>query len=163
MVGKPLLGYVKIDPQSQPKVENLRMLTIKACAVSLAIMVSAAAFMCPGSSYAQSGQTASESDPDARPYDAQIYRLSEILGAIHYLRELCGADEGQAWRNQMRDLINAEGTSPLRRARLVDSFNKGYRGYARTYRSCTRPAVQAINRFTQQGATIADALIEDNR
>ena len=63
----------------------------------------------------------------------------------------------------MRDLVNAEGTSALRRARLVDSFNKGYRGYARTYRTCTRPAVQAITRFMQQGASIADALIQDHR
>jgi uncharacterized protein (TIGR02301 family) len=102
-------------------------------------------------------------DPDARPYDAQIYRLSEILGAVHYLRELCGAQEAQAWRNQMRDLVNAEGTSALRRARLVDNFNKGYRGYARTYRTCTRPAVQAIERFMQQGASIADALVQDHR
>lgn len=108
-------------------------------------------------------QTAQPADPDARPYDAQIYRLSEILGAVHYLRELCGAAEGQVWRNQMRDLVNAEGTSALRRARLVDSFNKGYRGYARTYRTCTRPAVLAINRFMEQGSSIASTLVEDHR
>lgn len=100
-------------------------------------------------------------DPDARAYDAQIYRLSEILGAIHYLRALCGAEEGQVWRIQMRDLVNAEGTSALRRARLVDSFNKGYRGYARTYRTCTKPALVAINHFMDQGASIADALVQE--
>jgi uncharacterized protein (TIGR02301 family) len=117
-----------------------------------------------GSPLAQSEPSSEPSaDPDARPYDAQIYRLSEIVGAVHYLRELCGAEEAQAWRNQMRDLVNAEGTSALRRARLVDSFNKGYRGYARTYRTCTRPAVQAITRFMQQGASIADALVQDHR
>lgn len=101
-------------------------------------------------------------DADARPYDAQIYRLSEILGAIHYLRALCGADEGQTWRNQMRDLVNAEGTTALRRVWLVDSFNKGYRGYARTYRTCTKPALVAINRFMEQGASIANSLGQDS-
>jgi uncharacterized protein (TIGR02301 family) len=79
------------------------------------------------------------------------------------LRELCGAEEGQEWRDRMRDLVNAEGTSALRRARLVDNFNKGYRGYARTYRTCTKPAILAINRFMQQGASIADALLENHR
>lgn len=114
--------------------------------------------------YAQSGpSTSAIEDPDARPYDAQIYRLSEILGAIHYLRELCNANEGQAWRNQMRRLLEAEGTSALRRAKLVDSFNKGYRGYARTYRTCTRPALLAIERFMNQGASIVTALAENNR
>ena len=117
-----------------------------------------------GSAFAQSQQDLSASaDPDARPYDAQIYRLSEIMGAVHYLRELCGAEEGQDWRDRMRDLVNAEGTSALRRARLVDNFNKGYRGYARTYRTCTKPAILAINRFMQQGASIADALLENHR
>lgn len=118
----------------------------------------------PATGMAQSSAPpAGANDADARPYDAQVYRLSEILGAIHYLRELCTADEGQLWREQMRQLVSAEGTSALRRAKLVDSFNKGYRGYARTYRTCTPPALSAIERFMQQGAEIADALIENNR
>lgn len=133
-------------------------------AVFVCMLMMAATCANSVSPLAQSGPPSEPSaDPDARPYDAQIYRLSEIVGAVHYLRELCGAEEGQAWRNQMRDLVNAEGTSALRRARLVDSFNKGYRGYARTYRTCTRPAVQAITRFMQQGASIADALVQDHR
>ncbi len=102
-------------------------------------------------------------DPNAKAYDAQLFQLSEILGAVHYLRELCGADEGQAWRQQMRQLVGSEGTSALRRARLIDSFNKGYRGYAQTYRTCTRPARQAINRFMVQGARLADTLVDNNR
>ena len=35
---------------------------------------------------------------DSKPYDDRLMRLSEILGAVHYLRELCGANDGQAWR-----------------------------------------------------------------
>jgi uncharacterized protein (TIGR02301 family) len=136
---------------------------LQAYFVSLAIMVFASVGFPAGAPLAQSSSQDVSSDPDSRPYDAQIYRLSEILGAIHYLRELCGADEGQIWRIQMRDLLNAEGTSALRRARLVDSFNRGYRGYARTYRTCTRPALLAIKRFMGQGVDIADALIENNR
>lgn len=115
-------------------------------------------------SYAQTvTPDASGRDPNAKPYDAQIFQLSELLGAVHYLRELCGADEGQVWRQQMRELVNSEGTSALRRARLVDSFNKGYRGYAQTYRTCTRPALLAIDRFMQQGGRLADSLVQDNR
>ncbi len=117
----------------------------------------------PGSPSAQTPPSAGQRDPDAKPYDAQIFQLSELLGAVHYLRELCGADEGQVWRQQMRQLVNSEGTSALRRARLVDSFNKGYRGYAQTYRTCTRPALLAINRFMQQGERLADALVENYR
>lgn len=100
---------------------------------------------------------------EERPYDSRLMRLSEILGALHYLRELCGANEGQNWRNQMRDLVAAEGTSALRRARLVENFNKGYRGYSRTYRTCNKSAVVAANRFIEQGTAITNVLIQDNR
>ena len=75
--------------------------------------------------------------PDDRPYDAKLLRLAEILGAVHYLRELCGAQEGQLWREQMKEIVKNEGSTAVRRAKLVNSFNDGYRGYRRTYRTCT--------------------------
>ena len=96
--------------------------------------------------------------PDDRPYDAKLLRLAEILGAVHYLRELCGAAEGQTWRVQMEEIVKYEGTTAVRRAKLVNSFNDGYRGYRRTYRSCTESASLAIARFTEEGAQIAVVL-----
>ena len=42
---------------------------------------------------------------DSRPYDGKLLRLSEILGAVHYLRELCGANEGQLWREKMMQIL----------------------------------------------------------
>ena len=135
----------------------------RAYLISSAMMVFTSVSISAGPSLAQSSFSDGARERDARPYDAQIYRLSEILGAVHYLRELCGANEGQIWRSQMRELMSAEGTSALRRARLVDSFNKGYRGYARTYRNCTRPALLAIKRFMRQASEITDALIQNNR
>ena len=96
--------------------------------------------------------------PDTRPYDERLMRLSEILGAVHYLRELCGANDGQAWRDRMKELMDAEGSTALRRAKLTRSFNNGYRSYSRTYDSCTPSAQTAISRFLTEGAEIADAL-----
>jgi uncharacterized protein (TIGR02301 family) len=96
---------------------------------------------------------------DDRPYDTQLFRLAEILGTLHYLRELCGANEGQVWREHMRELVSSEGTNALRRAKLVESFNRGYRDYSRTYRTCTQPALVAIQRFMDQASTISDTLV----
>ena len=96
--------------------------------------------------------------PDDRPYDAKLLRLAEILGAVHYLRELCGAQEGQLWREQMKEIVKNEGSTAVRRAKLVNSFNDGYRGYRRTYRTCTDSATLAITRFSAEGAQIAAAL-----
>ncbi len=96
--------------------------------------------------------------PDDRPYDAKLLRLGEILGAVHYLRELCGAEEEQLWREQMKAIIKNEATTATRRAKLVNSFNDGYRGYRRTYRNCTSSATLAASRFTSEGARIAASL-----
>jgi uncharacterized protein (TIGR02301 family) len=98
--------------------------------------------------------------PDDRPYDAKLMRLAEILGAVHYLRELCGAEEGQIWRDQMKEILRNEGTTAVRRAKLVNSFNDGYRGYRRTYRSCTQSATLATTRFSTEGASIAASLAQ---
>jgi uncharacterized protein (TIGR02301 family) len=103
---------------------------------------------------------AAAASPDGKPYDDRLFRLSEILGAVHYLRELCGADEGQLWRQRMSDLLKAEGSSALRRARLTRSFNKGYRSYSRTYNTCSPSAQSAINRFLAEGAQLADGLVK---
>ncbi len=98
-----------------------------------------------------------------KPYDIKLVRLTEILGAVHYLRELCGADEGQKWRKKMKELIDVEGSSARRRSRLVKSFNHGYRGYRRTYRKCTKPAVIAISRFMDEGEKLASQIVNENK
>lgn len=98
--------------------------------------------------------------PDAKPYDDKLMRISEILGAIHYLRELCGANEGQYWRERMRELMEAEGSSALRRARLTRAFNQGYRSYSRTYNTCSPSAQTAITRFVTEGAQLSDGLVK---
>jgi uncharacterized protein (TIGR02301 family) len=97
---------------------------------------------------------------DSKPYDDRLLRLSEILGAVHYLRELCGANDGQKWRDQMRELMDTEGSSALRRAKLTRSFNNGYRSYSRTYNVCSQSAQTAITRFLAEGADIAEALVK---
>jgi uncharacterized protein (TIGR02301 family) len=97
---------------------------------------------------------------ETRPYDDKLMRLCEILGAVHYLRELCGANEGQLWRDRMKELMDSEGSSALRRARLTRSFNNGYRSYSRTYNRCSASAQTAINRFLSEGAEIASGLVK---
>ena len=96
--------------------------------------------------------------PDARPYDERLQRLAEILGSVHFLRELCGNTDGQMWRDRMRELMDAEGSSAARRARMTRSFNNGYRSYSRTYKTCTPSAQTAITRFLAEGADIAERL-----
>ena len=91
----------------------------------------------------------------AAPFDGDLQRLAEILGALHYLRAICGSNEGQKWREQMEALVEAEAPSGERRQRMVASFNRGYRGFQQTYRSCTPAADIAIRRYLDEGARIS--------
>lgn len=88
-------------------------------------------------------------------FEADLARLSEILGALHHLRAVCGANDGQKWRNEMQALVESEAQAPGRRAKLIASFNRGYRGFQQTYRSCTPAADTAIRRYLDEGAKIA--------
>ena len=89
------------------------------------------------------------------PFDPNLQRLAEILGALHYLRAVCGANEGAKWRNEMQALIDAEAPSGDRRTRMIAAFNRGYRGFQQTYRSCTPTADLVIRRYLEEGAKIA--------
>jgi uncharacterized protein (TIGR02301 family) len=89
------------------------------------------------------------------PFDGDLQRLSEILGALHYLRTVCDAKEGQKWRREMQALIDSEAPSGERRNRMIASFNRGYRGFQQTYRTCTPAADFAIRRYFEEGSRIA--------
>lgn len=87
------------------------------------------------------------------PFEDQLMRLSEILGALHYLRNLCG-EAGQDWRGRMEALLEAEDPDEARRARLTASFNRGYRGFEATYAACTDSAIAAISRYMKEGEAL---------
>jgi uncharacterized protein (TIGR02301 family) len=89
------------------------------------------------------------------PYDPELQRLSEILGALHFLRGICGTNEGQKWRNEAQALIDAEAPTGERHDQMVASFNRGYRGFQQSYRTCTPAASLVIRRYLEEGATIA--------
>jgi uncharacterized protein (TIGR02301 family) len=92
---------------------------------------------------------------DAAPFDADLQRLAEILGTLHYLRAICGNNEGMKWRNQMQALVDAETPSGERRSRMIASFNRGYHGFQQTYRTCTPAANLAIQRYLEEGSKIS--------
>jgi len=91
----------------------------------------------------------------AAPFDGDLQRLAEILGTLHYLRGICGANEGMKWRNEMQALIDAETPSGDRRARMIAGFNRGYNGFQQTYRTCTPAAAVAIRRYIEEGSKIS--------
>ena len=87
------------------------------------------------------------------PYDAKLMRLAEVLGSIHYLRNICG-ETSNRWREQMEQLLAVENPEPLRRAQLIASFNHGYRTFNSVYVTCTGQALDAANRYMDEGLAL---------
>jgi uncharacterized protein (TIGR02301 family) len=121
--------------------------------VGLAATSSGPAAPKPPAQTSESPEAAVQDKP--APYDRDLQRLSEILGALHFLRGICNSGEGQKWRSEAQTLIDAEAPSGNRRDQMVASFNRGYAGFAQTYRTCTPAADVVIRRYLEEGAKIA--------
>jgi uncharacterized protein (TIGR02301 family) len=102
--------------------------------------------------------TESESVPEPLPpvYEDRLLRLSEILGGLHFLRQLCGFEDGAVWRAEMDGLLRSEKPGPVRRARLVSRFNRGFESYHAVYRTCTPSARRAIALYLAEGRRITN-------
>jgi uncharacterized protein (TIGR02301 family) len=108
----------------------------------------------------QQPQPQQEAQPQApqnkpAPFDHDLQRLAEILGSLHFLRGICGANEGQKWRNEAQVLIDTQAPNGERHEQMIASFNRGYRAFQQSYRTCTPAADFAIRRYLAEGAKIA--------
>lgn len=95
-------------------------------------------------------------DPNAPPpYEPQMIRLAELLGALHHLRTVCKEKDADLWRDRLAALIEADAPTQERRDRLAGAFNSSFRTWARSYRSCTPAARTASRMFLAETAKIA--------
>lgn len=97
-------------------------------------------------------------EPPPAPYDRDLMRLSEIVGALAFLRNLCAASDAPEWPNRMKAILDTEGVTPARRDRLAGAYNRGFRGYSLTYRVCTPAAGEAARRFLAEGERLSHAI-----
>jgi uncharacterized protein (TIGR02301 family) len=93
------------------------------------------------------------------PFDAELLKLAEILGALTYLDEFCATSPSGDWRDKMKALLEAEGKTNARKERLAGSYNRGFRDYERSYRVCTQNAHAVIARFLDEGGKIAHEVV----
>ena len=92
------------------------------------------------------------------PYDDKLLRIAEVLGSIHVLRDLCGAKEGNKWRDVMSELIVSEEPGPRRKARMIARFNRGYTAFNQSYTSCTPSALTAAERYRLEAIRLSERI-----
>jgi uncharacterized protein (TIGR02301 family) len=146
--GAPMAPPAPVGPPPAPKPPAA------AKPAALGAVPGAATGTATGAAPGQTAATPSAQDQPA-PYDHDLERLSEILGALHFLRGICNSDEGQKWRNEAQALIDAEAPAGDRHDQMVAGFNRGYRGFQQNYRTCTPAADAVIRRYLEEGAKIA--------
>ncbi len=106
----------------------------------------------PPAAAAKTPAPAAEPPP---PYQPQLLRLAEIMGALTYLRDLCGAGDGAKFRARMAALLEAESASETERDLLAGAYNRGFEDYRITYRECTPAAGEIIANFLSEMARLA--------
>jgi uncharacterized protein (TIGR02301 family) len=88
-------------------------------------------------------------------YEPQLLRLSETLGVIAYMSQLCGDGASDAWRLRAEQLIEAEAVTQARRERLAGAYNRGFIGHQAAHRTCGERSRLVIERQLQQAREIA--------
>jgi len=126
--------------------------------LALALCAAAAGQACAQQPPAKPAAPAEQPAPAAEPpppYEPQLLRLAELMGALAYLRDLCGAHDADAYRAKMASLLDVEAKSESRRESLAGAYNNGFAGYQLSYRACTPAANEIITRFLDEAARIS--------
>ena len=89
------------------------------------------------------------------PYEPQLLRLGELMGALSYLRDLCDSGDGAAFRDRFSQLLEIEARSSERKETLAGAFNRGFGDYELTYRVCTASARETIARYLDETQKLA--------
>ncbi len=92
---------------------------------------------------------------EAPPYEAELLRLSELMGALAYLRDLCRDGDGAGFRTEIARLIEADPSPQEEKDQLAGAFNRGFDSYRLSYRVCTSNARVTIAAYLTESQRLA--------
>lgn len=96
-------------------------------------------------------------------FENGLMRLAEILGSIHHLRNICGANEGPLWRNKMIDMMNVAELGARERKKIIRHFNDAYYSIRTRYPDCTNDAARRANLLFNEGHQLAAQLASNRK
>lgn len=90
------------------------------------------------------------------PYDDKLAQLSEILGSLDFIRNLCERDSEPQWKAMMSQLLDSDAKDePARREKLTAAYNRGYRTFSAIQTTCSAQLRATAERYRNEGATLA--------
>lgn len=99
---------------------------------------------------------------NAPSYDKNLQRVSELIGALTYLSDLCAEHTAQQsrLRQKMQAIIEADtANEPERKRQLIAKFNKGYRSFSSVYTGCTDRAKRVIANYRQESTHLVEDML----
>jgi uncharacterized protein (TIGR02301 family) len=97
-------------------------------------------------------------EPPPAAYEPELLRLSEVLGTLSYMTTLCEQPGSDSWQLRMVQLLEAEGSTVVRKERLAGAYNRGYLGHQPAHRVCTDRSKLVIDRMLEQGQRLTREL-----
>ncbi|MCD2171927.1 TIGR02301 family protein [Rhizobium sp. C4] len=90
------------------------------------------------------------------PYDDKLVQLSEILGSLDFIRNLCERDSEPQWKAMMGQLLDSDAKDePARREKLTAAYNRGYRTFSAIQTTCSAQLRTTAEQYRIEGATLA--------
>ena len=93
-------------------------------------------------------------------YNNKFYRLSEILGSLHYLQNLC-YKKNMIWRISMIELIHDTKFDTKTKSQFYAAFNNAYRSFSLNYHQCTASSKWAHENYRLEAKKLIDELLHD--
>lgn len=90
-------------------------------------------------------------------YQSRVYRLSEILGALHAVRPVCEPSEELHWRDRMQEMMRLERPTSEQKLEMINRFNAGYEA-GRRFSVCTDAARVFAANQAREGEQLSRAL-----
>ena len=139
----------------------MKLVAAFVAAFAVAAAPLAPAFAAEAQSAEKKPATASPAPPPAAPqappppYQPQLLRLAELMGALAYLRDLCGHGDGAEFRVKMTALLATDAVDAERRDLLAGAYNKAFADYSHSYRTCGPVADEVIKRYLVEASRLA--------
>lgn len=97
------------------------------------------------------------------PYEGDILKLSELMGSVAFLADLCPdmhdpAQNGEMWRQKAQSLLDTQAKSDILKALMAGAYNRGYQDYEVNYNACTDVARTGFSRDLSAINHLASAL-----
>lgn len=101
---------------------------------------------------------AQPADAQSRKLERRLVRISEVMGALHYLRGACYRPERTQWRSQFDLLLKQYRPQIALRNQMTDAFHGSYVYHQRNFNGCNGNTAAEASILAEEGERLSRKL-----